>query len=86
MSLARESGWVAACAKRINELQRGKQLFPQIVGEAREQRDRQYDREINKWNRKLFWAKYGHIRAAFVGTALGWGVGFVLLPLLLNTF
>lgn len=86
MSLARESGWVVACVERIDELQRGKELFPQIVGEERAQRDRQYDREINKWNRKLFWAKYGYIRAAFVGTALGSGVGFVLLPLLFNTF
>lgn len=66
----------------IDALGRGKLLFPEIVGEARVQRDREYDKEIGKWKRKMFWAKYGYIRAAILGTSLGGVIGYFLIPLL----
>jgi hypothetical protein len=80
--LARESGWVNACQDRIDALGRGKLLFPDTLGDERVLRDSKYDKEIRQWKRKLFWAKYGYIRAAFVGTALGGAIGYFLITLL----
>lgn len=80
--LAMQSGWVDACQEKIDALGRGKRLFPGIVGEERALRDAEYDKEIARWKRKLFWAKYGYIRAAILGISLGGAIGYFLLPLL----
>lgn len=85
--LARESGWVDACKERIEQLRRDKLLFPEITGKEKIKRDGAYGREIAQWKRKLFWAKYGHIRAAIIGIVLGWVLSATVLdPFLDNLF
>lgn len=77
MSFAVRSAWRTVCEERIEQLSN----YPWYRHDD-PQWQRAHAREVRRWRRRLFWAKWGRYASALVGALVGALLGFLLLPIL----